>query len=187
MFISKKMKRILRFWKEHKLLTSKSIDKLFWILLGGLYLFFFLNYFGFVERYGEETKDNIINMTDIETGRFRLIEGIDLIELNQSVFDCDRGTQLLIFPRDLTIEEITSTFNHELGHYIWFCKMTNKERRTYQQIDDEVIYKVSDYSRKNIREDFAESYEAYKENKLAEDSLKYKFIKTKEKMLLGIS
>jgi len=66
----------------------------------------------------------------------------------------------VIFTKDLNMDRLVYVSLHELGHYIYFKKLNDIERKQYEQLfNDSNIY-ITDYSMTNAAENFAEEFAA---------------------------
>jgi len=67
---------------------------------------------------------------------------------------------------------------HEIGHWIWFEKLTVEQRKEYRQIYSALDWYATEYAETNVVEDFAETYEFYSTNDKSVDNAKIDFMKT---------
>ena len=77
----------------------------------------------------------------------------------QTIYICDIGTA----------DEKEYTKLHEIGHYVWFRKLTDSQRADYTKLYDRAMKQgrkafPTDYAMTNVLESFAEDYVAYQIN-----------------------
>jgi len=66
----------------------------------------------------------------------------------------------VIFTKDLNMDRLVYVSSHELGHYIYFKKMTEEQRIEYEQLFKDSNEYITDYSMTNAAENFAEEFAA---------------------------
>jgi hypothetical protein len=78
---------------------------------------------------------------------------------------------------------MTIVYVHEYGHYIWFEKMTAKQRAEWENIKNTPDSFVSEYAIRSISEDFAETF-AY--TLLKKEVPKNDILKKKQEFIQGV-
>jgi hypothetical protein len=65
---------------------------------------------------------------------------------------------VMLFPKENTLNDVMYISSHEIGHYIWFTKLTEEERNKYIEIFNNSTEHVTEYAKRNVQEDFAETF-----------------------------
>lgn len=65
---------------------------------------------------------------------------------------------IFLFPKEHTTHEVTTVAMHEIGHYVFFKRLTANERQEFIKISNESNYFVTPYAQTNAIEDFAEMF-----------------------------
>ena len=65
---------------------------------------------------------------------------------------------IMIFPKDNSVWSQFHTAGHEIGHYIYFTKLTAEDRAEYEKLFNDSNEFVSQYSKTNAAENFAEEF-----------------------------
>jgi hypothetical protein len=65
---------------------------------------------------------------------------------------------VMLFPKENTLNDVMYISSHEIGHYIWFIKLTEEERNEYIKIFNNSTENVTEYAKRNVQEDFAETF-----------------------------
>jgi len=86
--------------------------------------------------------------------------------------------KVILYPvlEDLSEEEANGIITHEVGHYVYFKKLSVGDRNNYAKIYREDKKYPSDYGKLHPDEDFAESYRLYytdQKDKLSERRKKF--------------
>ena len=63
-----------------------------------------------------------------------------------------------IFPKDHTFEENLFVSSHEIGHHVYFTKLTQAQRDEYEQLFKDSNEFVDEYAKTNAAESFAEEF-----------------------------
>lgn len=63
-----------------------------------------------------------------------------------------------VFPKDHTFEENLFISSHEIGHYVYFVKLTPEQRNSYEQLFNDTNERVDDYANTNAAESFAQEF-----------------------------
>lgn len=83
-----------------------------------------------------------------------------------------------IFTKDLNADRLFYVSSHELGHYIYFKKLNEYDRKEYEKIFKDSNNFVTEYSKTNVTENFAEEFAAridfyYNEDRGSQDRNSY--------------
>jgi Zn-dependent peptidase ImmA (M78 family) len=65
-----------------------------------------------------------------------------------------------IFPKDNSVDRQLEVAAHEIGHYVYYKQMTQEQRDEYEKIFNDSNMFVSEYSKTNVYESFAEEFAA---------------------------
>jgi len=69
---------------------------------------------------------------------------------------------IFFFGKDYSPDELHYVADHEIGHHIWFQELSEKERNEYINIYEDSNYYITEYSKTNVEENFAEEYAFYR-------------------------
>ena len=67
---------------------------------------------------------------------------------------------ILVYPKDLNVDRLLYVASHEIGHYVYYKDMTADERNTYIKLYNDSNIKITEYSKVNDAENFAEEFAA---------------------------
>lgn len=65
---------------------------------------------------------------------------------------------IAVYPKEYTTNEVFTISAHEIGHYIYYKKLTEKQRQEYEKIFNSSNEYISEYSKTNAAENFAEEF-----------------------------
>jgi len=65
---------------------------------------------------------------------------------------------IMIFPKDYSTGSQFFTAAHEIGHYVYFQKLSHEDRVEYEKLFADTNDFVSNYSKTNASENFAEEF-----------------------------
>jgi len=68
---------------------------------------------------------------------------------------------IFFFGKDYSADELHYIADHEIGHHIWFKELTDNQRKEYINIYEDSNYYITEYSKTNVEENFAEEYSFY--------------------------
>jgi predicted SprT family Zn-dependent metalloprotease len=54
-------------------------------------------------------------------------------------------------------DELSIAGHHEIAHWVWYEKLNGLQKHTYRQIHEQDPVFITEYAKKNVKEDFAES------------------------------
>jgi hypothetical protein len=88
---------------------------------------------------------------------------------------------IMLFPKDSTVEWNLYAASHEIGHYVYYKKLSQEDRDLYERIYKDSNMRVSEYGATNVQENFAEEFAqavsyTYDLSKVSED--RQNFFKT---------
>jgi len=63
-----------------------------------------------------------------------------------------------IFPKNYSFAETLFVSSHEVGHYVYFTKLTQEQRNEYERLFADSNEFVDEYARTNAAESFAEEF-----------------------------
>jgi len=63
-----------------------------------------------------------------------------------------------VFPKDYSFAETLFVSSHEVGHYVYFTKLTQEQRNEYERLFADSNEFVDEYARTNAAESFAEEF-----------------------------
>ena len=80
------------------------------------------------------------------------------IPLHSNGIYSDMLNIISVFPKDHTFEENLFVSSHEIGHHVYFTKLSQEQRNEYEKlVKDSNIY-IDDYARTNVAESFAQEF-----------------------------
>ena len=68
---------------------------------------------------------------------------------------------LKVYGKGLETDEVISVAFHEAGHHFWYTELNPTQREEYELIVNSSNKSVSEYAKKNIAEDFAETFQSF--------------------------
>jgi len=68
---------------------------------------------------------------------------------------------IFFYGKDYSADELHYIADHEIGHHVWFIELNDEERKEYINIFKDSNYYITDYSKTNVEENFAEEYAFY--------------------------
>lgn len=163
------------------------IKKSFWkkkvstpnIVIGGFVLLFFLVLIQFnisMNIVSESEYQARLNNQRIEKNNYLLKRYMSLTtDYNISLDEVDgffgddnyyNEVMIVIFPKYYNYERLKEISDHEIGHFFYYVKLNRTEREIWNITSNSSIDYVTQYAKTNVREDFAESFMFWVDNKL---------------------
>jgi len=65
---------------------------------------------------------------------------------------------IAVFPKDYSFEENLFISSHEVGHYVYFNKLTQTQRDEYERLFNDSNEFIDEYAKTNAAESFAEEF-----------------------------
>jgi hypothetical protein len=65
---------------------------------------------------------------------------------------------VMFYGKDYSPDELHYIANHEIGHHVWFKYLNDEQRAEYNSIFKNSKYFITEYSKMNVEENFAEEY-----------------------------
>lgn len=65
---------------------------------------------------------------------------------------------IFVYPKDNPAMSQFYTARHEIGHYVYFKKLSEADRKEYETLFNDSNYFITDYSKMNAVENFAEEF-----------------------------
>ena len=68
---------------------------------------------------------------------------------------------VMFYGKNYSPDELHYIANHEIGHHVWFKYLNDIQRKEYINIFKDSNYFITEYSKTNVEENFAEEYAFY--------------------------
>jgi hypothetical protein len=144
-------------------INNKMENENIQIIFNGIGFVFLLFIFAYTSYYTESQINDIENKID-NIGRSITELGYDLDDdyykhLNSSGIYKPSKKEIVVFGNRIgSTKDVLGTSHHETGHYNWYEQMTDVQRKEWNEIYNKTNVYVSDYSKTNVREDYAEVF-----------------------------
>jgi len=69
---------------------------------------------------------------------------------------------VMFYGKGYTADELHYIADHEIGHHVWFRDLNDNQRERYINIYNDSNYYITEYSKTNAEENFAEEYAFYR-------------------------
>jgi|TARA_Y100000310_G_scaffold264194_1_gene274758 hypothetical protein len=125
-----------------------------------------------IEKYEEDYKQEVLNKYDQNYWKF--INNFSTLRTGEYY---NRTGNILIYTNNRSMENVVATCYHEIMHYYWNWNFLDGEaKEEYIQIYNNATTYVSKHAKKNVFEDFAETYVCFKAKKCSSPISKERLI-----------